>query len=205
MIGLIGKKIGMTQYYKEDGTLCPTTVIEVGPCPVMQVKTAEGRDGYAAVKLGFAESDKVSRPERGIAVKAGVAPVKRMHEFRVENPGEFEVGSMLTADLFAVGDTVMVTGTSKGRGFTSVIKRHGFSGGKDSHGCRSKRVPGSSGASASPSRVFKGKGMPGQHGNARTTVKGLEVLKVDTEKNLILVKGAVPGASRGIVYLTKQG
>jgi large subunit ribosomal protein L3 len=205
MIGLIGKKIGMTQYYKEDGTLCPTTVIEVGPCPVVQVKAADGRDGYAAVKLGFGESDKVAKPVRGIAEKAGVAPVKCMHEFRVDNTGEYEVGSILTADLFAVGDKVMVTGTSKGRGFTSVIKRHGFSGGKDSHGCRSKRVPGSSGASASPSRVFKGKGMPGQYGNAKSSVKGLEVLKVDSEKNLVLIKGAVPGASRGIVYLTKQG
>ena len=205
MIGLIGRKIGMTQYYKEDGTLCPTTVIEAGPCPVVQVKTTDGRDGYAAVKIGFSESEKVTKSERGIASRAGVSPVKCMHEFRVDDSGEFEVGTMLTADLFAVGDTVAVTGTSKGRGFTSVIKRHGFSGGNDSHGCRSKRVPGSSGASASPSRVFKGKGMPGRHGGARTTVKGLEVLMVDPEKNLILIKGAVPGSSRGIVYLTKQG
>jgi large subunit ribosomal protein L3 len=205
MIGLIGKKIGMTQYYKEDGTLCPTTVIEVGPCPVLQVKTAGGKDGYSAVKLGFWESSKVTKPERGVAVKAGVEPVKRMHEFRVDNPDEYKAGSVLKADMFSAGDVVTVTGITRGRGFAGVIKRHHFSGGKDTHGCRSKRVPGSIGASSDPSRVFKGKGMPGHYGDAQLTVRGLEVLKVDPERNVILVKGAVPGAKKGIVYLAKQG
>jgi large subunit ribosomal protein L3 len=205
MIGLIGRKIGMTQYYKEDGTLCPTTVIELGPCPVLQVKAAEGKDGYSAVKLGFWESPKVTKPERGIAAKAGVESVKRMHEFRVENPGDYKTGTMLKADVFSAGDVVTVTGTTKGRGFAGVIKRHHFHGGNDSHGCRSKRVPGSIGASSSPSRVFKGKGMPGHFGDAQFTVRGLEVLKVDLDRNVILVKGAVPGAKKGIVYLAKQG
>lgn len=205
MIGMIGKKVGMTQVYKEDGTLCPSTVIQVGPCPVLQVKTADGKDGYNAVKLGFWESEKVTKAERGIAAKAGAEPVKCMREFRMDAPTEYEVGTVLTAELFAVGEKVMVTGTTKGRGFASVIKRHRFSGGKDTHGCRSKRVPGSSGASASPSRVFKGKGMPGQYGTKRHSVKGLEVVKVDAEQNVIVVKGAVPGAAKGIVYLTKQG
>ena len=204
MIGLIGRKIGMTQVYGENGLLYPSTLIELGPCPIIQVKSANGKDGYNAVKLGFLESEKVNKPERGITAKTGLPPVKVMREFRVEGVEEYEVGSVVRADIFAVGEKVTATGTSKGRGFTGVIKRHRFHGGDDGHGCRSKRVPGSSGGSASPSRVFKGKGMPGQHGNKRNSVKGLEVIMVDPEKNLVMLKGAVPGASKGIVVLTKQ-
>jgi large subunit ribosomal protein L3 len=204
MIGLIGRKVGMTQLYNEKGILFASTVLEIGPCPVIQVKTTDGKDGYNSVKLGFGNSKKVNKPETGIMTKVGLEPVKCMHEFKVDNVGDYQVGTVLKADVFAVGDTVLVTGTSKGRGFAGVIKRHKFSGGKDSHGCRSKRVPGSIGSSSDPSRVMKGKKMPGHFGNHRHTTRGLEVLLVDAEKNVIFVKGAIPGAPNGIVYLTKQ-
>ena len=204
MIGLIGKKIGMTQIYKEDGTLCPSTVINVGPCHVIQVKSAHGKDEYNAVKLGFWESEKISKPEKGIFAKAKVPSLKLMHEFRVDNVDEYSVGTVLKADIFAVGEKIMVTGTTKGRGFAGVTKRYGFKGGDATHGCRAKRVPGSIGASSDPSRVFKGKKMPGHYGAVKCTVKSLEVLMVDPEKNVIFIKGAVPGSNKRIVYLTKQ-
>jgi large subunit ribosomal protein L3 len=204
MVGMIGKKLGMTQMYKENGILCPTTAIELGPCPIVQVKTSDGKDGYNALKLGFWESKKISKPEMGVCKKANVAGMKVTQEFRVEDTKEYAAGMVLKADLFKAGDTVSVRGTTKGRGFSGVIKRHGFSGGKDSHGVRAKRIPGSIGASSDPSRVFKGKKLPGHYGNARQTVRGLEVLMVDPERNVILVKGAVPGARNGIVYVTKQ-
>jgi len=204
MIGLIGKKIGMTQLHRENGEMCPVTAIEIGPCPVLSVKTTEGRDGYNAVKLGFCESKNVSKPEKGIAAAAGVPGVKFMREFRVDNSGEFETGSILTAGLFEIGEKVMVHGTTKGRGFAGVTKRHRFKGGDATHGCRAKRIPGSIGASSDPSRVFKGKKMPGHYGVVRHTVKGLEIIMVDTENNVIFVKGAVPGPSKGLVCVTKQ-
>ncbi len=204
MVGMIGKKLGMTQMYKESGILCPTTAIELGPCPIVQVKTADGKDGYNALKLGFWESKKISKPELGVFAKVNLAGMKVTQEFRMEDTKEYAAGMVLKADVFKVGDTVSVRGTTKGRGFSGVIKRHGFSGGKDSHGVRAKRIPGSIGASSDPSRVFKGKKLPGHYGNARQTVRGLEVLMVDPERNVILVKGAVPGARNGIVYVTKQ-
>jgi len=204
MIGLIGKKIGMTQIYNDDGVLFPSTVIEAGPCPVIQVKRSDGKDGYNSVKLGFWESGKISKPEKGILSKAGLPFVKKMREFRVGNVDDYSVGSVLKADIFEVGEKIMVTGTSKGRGFASVIKRHGFKGGDSTHGCRSKRVPGSIGASSSPSRVFKGKKMPGHYGAVKHAFKGIEVLKIDPENSIIYVKGAVPGPKKGIVCLTKQ-
>jgi len=204
MIGLIGKKIGMTQLYKDDGGICPTTIIELGPCPVVQVKTSQGKDGYNAVKLGYQESKKISKPEKGVFEKAGVPGMKILHEFLVDNPADYSVGKVLTADIFEVGETVVVTGTTKGRGFAGVIKRHKFHGGDDSHGCRSKRVPGSIGASSDPSRVFKGKKMPGHYGASKHTVKGLEVVMIDLDNNVLYVKGAVPGAQKGIVLVAKQ-
>ncbi len=204
MIGLIGKKIGMSQIYNEDGVLCPATLIEVGPCPVVQVKSTDGKDGYNAVKIGFWESEKVAKPIRGIFEKKNLAPAKRLREFRVDDVSEFDEGTILKADVFAAGEKVMVRGTTKGRGFAGVLKRHNFKGGDDTHGCRANRIPGSIGASSDPSRVFKGKKLPGHYGAAAHTVKGLEVLKVDAEKNIICVKGAVPGAKNGIVYVTKQ-
>ena len=204
MIGLIGKKIGMTQIYKDNGVLCPSTVIEIGPCPVVQVKTGSGKDGYKAVKLGFWESEKISKPEKGIFEKAGVSPMKITHEFKVDNVEEYSVGTVLNADVFEAGEKVMVTGTTKGRGFAGVIKRYNFKGGDDTHGCRANRIPGSIGASSDPSRVFKGKKMPGHYGAKKETVKGLEVIMVDRENNVIYVQGAVPGSRKGIVYVTKQ-
>ena len=204
MIGLIGKKIGMTQIYKDNGVLCPSTVIEIGPCHIVQVKTRDGKDGYDAVKLGFSESEKISKPEKGVFEKAGLPNMKVLREFRVNNVNDYNVGTVLKADIFEVGEKVMVTGTTKGRGFTGVIKRYKFKGGDDSHGCRAKRIPGSIGASSDPSRVFKGKKMPGHFGAAKDTVKGLEIIMVDNENNVIYVKGAVPGSRKGIVYVTKQ-
>ncbi len=204
MVGMIGRKLGMTQMYKENGSICPATAIELGPCPIVQVKTADGKDGYNALKLGFWESKKISKPEMGVFKKADVAGMKVTREFRVEDTKEYTAGMVLKADVFKAGETVSVRGTTKGRGFAGVIKRHGFSGGKDSHGVRSKRIPGSIGASSDPSRVFKGKKLPGHYGNVRHTVRGLEVLMVDPDRNVILVNGAVPGARNGIVYVTKQ-
>ena len=204
MIGLIGKKIGMTQIYRDNGVLCPSTVIEIGPCPVVQVKTRDGKDGYNAVKLGFWESEKMSKPEKGVFEKAGVSPMKVTHEFKVDNVEEYSPGIVLTVDVFEVGEKVMVTGRTKGRGFTGVIKRYNFKGGDDTHGCRANRIPGSIGASSDPSRVFKGKKMPGHYGAKKETVKGLEVIMVDRENNVIYVQGAVPGSRKGIVYVTKQ-
>lgn len=204
MIGLIGKKIGMTQVYKENGVLCPATVIELGPCPVVMVKTVDGKDGYNALKLGFWKSEKISKPLKGEFAKLKLSGMKIVKEFRVDDTAEFSAGTELKADVFKVGDTVSVRGTTKGRGFAGVIKRHKFSGGKDTHGVRSKRIPGSMGASSDPSRVFKGKKLPGHYGQENQTVRGLEVLRVDADKNVIFVKGAIPGTRNGIVYVTKQ-
>ena len=203
MIGLIGKKIGMTQIYKDNGVLCPSTVIEIGPCPVVQVKTGSGKDGYKAVKLGFWESEKISKPEKGIFEKAGVSPMKITHEFKVDNVEEYSVGTVLNADVFEAGEKVMVTGTTKGRGFAGVIKRYNFKGGDDTHGCRANRIPGSIGASSDPSRVFKGRHLPGHMGNKRTTVQNLKVVKVDVQNNLLLIKGHVPGCKNNLLMIGK--
>lgn len=204
MIGLIGKKVGMTQIYKENGVLCPATVIEVGPCPVIAVKTRDGKDGYDAIKVGFRESAKISKPEKGVFNKLNLPGMKVLKEFRTNDVAGYSVGMVLKADVFSIGEKVMVRGKIKGRGFQGVIKRHKFSGGKESHGVRSKRIPGSIGASSDPSRVIRGKKMPGHYGDAVQAVRGLEVLRVDPEKNVIIVKGAIPGARNGIVFVTKQ-
>jgi len=204
MIGLIGKKIGMAQIYNDNGVLFPSTVIEAGPCSIVQVKKKDGKDEYNSVKLGFLESNKISKPEKGVLSKTGLPFLKKLREFRVDNVDDYNVGSVLKADIFVVGEKIMVTGTTKGRGFAGVTKRHGFKGGDSTHGCRAKRIPGSIGAASSPSRVFKGKSMPGHYGAVKHTVKGIEVLMVDPENNIIYVKGAVPGPQKGIVCLTKQ-
>ena len=204
MIGLIGKKLGMSQIYAENGVLFPATALEVGPCPIVQIKSSGGSDGYNALKVGFRETDKLSKPLQGVFDKNKLPGMKVVREFRVNDVGDFHEGDVLKADMFTVGDRVMVRGTTKGRGFAGVLKRHKFKGGDDTHGCRSNRVPGSIGASADPSRVYKGQKMPGHYGAKNLTVKGLEVVYVDTEKNVIFVKGAVPGARNGIVYVSKQ-
>ncbi len=201
--GIIGKKIGMTQIFDESGKVIPVTVVEAGPCVVVQKKTVEN-DGYEAVQLGFGEA-KVSRtnkPMKGHFDKADVACKKQLKEFRLDDCAAVNVGDVLKADTFEVGDMVDVSGTSKGKGFQGTIKRHNFSRLKETHGTGPvHRHAGSMGACSSPSRIFKGKGMPGQMGNEKVTVQNLEVVKIDVENNLIALKGAVPGPKGGIVSI----
>ncbi|HEX6314025.1 MAG TPA: 50S ribosomal protein L3 [Gemmatimonadaceae bacterium] len=206
MAGLIGRKLGMTQIFVDTGAAVPVTVIEAGPCPVTQLKTSD-TDGYSAVQLGFgARNEKHStRAERGHAAKAGldVAP-RLLSEFRVGSIEGYEVGQSLTVEQFAPGDRVKVTGRSKGRGFQGVVKRHGFRGRPGSHGHPKARNPGTLGPGTNPSRVIKGKKMPGQMGNVQHTVRNLRVERIDPERNLLFVRGAVPGAANGIVLIRKM-
>ena len=200
---IIGRKLGMTQLFAEDGKVIPVTVIEAGPCPVVQVKTLE-RDGYSAVKLGFDETTEkaINKPQLGLFKKANVAPQKVLKEFRLEDAENMTVGQVVACDVFAAGDKIDVTGVSKGHGFTGVIKRWNQHRLKETHGVGPvHREPGSMGAISNPSRVFKGKNLPGHWGCEQVTVLNLEVVKVDKERNAILVKGAVPGPVQGIVTL----
>lgn len=201
--GIIGKKIGMTQIFDESGKVIPVTVIEAGPCVVVQKKTAEN-DGYEAVQLGYGDVKvtRVNKPMKGHFDKADVACKKELKEFRLEDCASVNVGDILKADTFAVGDMVDVSGTSKGKGFQGTIKRHNNSRLKETHGSGPvHRHAGSMGACSSPSRIFKGKGMPGQMGNEKVTVQNLEVVKIDAENNLIALKGAIPGPKGGIVSI----
>jgi len=208
---IIGKKLGMTQIFAEDGTVTPVTVIKAGPCVVVQTKTAAGRDGYNAVQLGFVEDKpvklkNVSKPMRGHFEKTGggVPPTRVLKEIRMKNEPDANVGDQVKADLFADGDRVEVIGTSKGKGFQGTIKRHNFSRGPESHGSMSVRAPGSIGQSAYPSRVIKGTRSSGHMGNDRVTIKGLSIAKVDVENNLIMIRGAVPGPNGSLVVVTKS-
>ncbi len=200
--GLIGKKLGMTQIFWEDGAAIPVTVIEAGPCVVIQKKTKE-TDNYDAIQLGFSrqKEKKVTKPLKGHFEKAGKGYFRFLREFRVESPGNYEVGQELKADIFEIGDRVDVIGITKGKGFAGVIKRHGFHGGGATHGSMFHRAPGSIGASAYPSRVFKGTKLPGQMGNKRQTIQHLIVVGVNVGRNLILVRGAVPGSKSGIIII----
>ena len=207
--GLIGKKIGMTQVFDDQGRVVPVTVLRVGPCVVVQKKT-DASDGYQAVQLGLVEDRqaKVNRPMGGHFEKAGVAATRRLREFGFteEKDKEISVGDqVLVQDVFAVDDKVDIQGRTIGRGFQGVIKRHGFSGGKATHGSMFHRAPGSIGQSASPSRVVKGMKGPGHMGNRRRTVKSLRVVRVDTDRNLLLVKGSVPGSRGNYVQICKSG
>ncbi|MBI4381499.1 MAG: 50S ribosomal protein L3 [candidate division NC10 bacterium] len=207
-IGLIGKKVGMTQLFDENGKVVPVTVIEAGPCPVVQRKTA-AIDGYEAIQIGFwpqLKAKRVSRPMRGHFEKVKVAPQKQLREFRLESaaPPSYTVGQVLTVALFGVGEKVRVIGTSKGKGFQGGVKRWGYRGGPETHGSMFHRAPGSIGASSFPSRVFKGHHMPGRMGGALTTVKALKVVKVIPEQNLLLVRGAVPGPAGGLLTILKR-
>ncbi len=200
---IIGRKLGMTQLFTQDGKVIPVTVIEAGPCPVVQVKTLE-RDGYSAVKLGFGEvaEKTLNKPQAGQFKKAGVPAQKVLREFKLDGAESMTVGSFVTCDVFQAGDKIDVSGVSKGHGFTGVIKKWNQHRLKETHGVGPvHREVGSMGAISNPSRVFKGKHMPGQWGNENVTVLNLEVVKVDKERNAILVKGAVPGAVKGIVTL----
>lgn len=201
--GIIGKKLGMTQIFTENGSVIPVTVIEAGPCAVTQVKTKE-RDGYSAVQLGFSEmkEKRANKPTAGHFKKAGVTPRRHLKEFRLDSIDGLAAGSVISADTFAAGEKVDITGITKGRGYTGVIKRWNHHIIKMTHGTGPvHRQVGSMGANSSPSRVFKNKKMAGQYGNEQVTVLNLAVVKVDAEKNLIAVKGAVPGAKGGIVFI----
>ena len=203
---LIGKKLGMSQLFSPDGEVTPVTVIQAGPCTVTQIKSVDS-DGYNAVQLGFGDKkpQRTNKPSLGHFKKSGKGPFAVLREVRVEDVGEFELGQEVSADIFQVGELVQVVGRSKGKGFAGTIKRWNFSRGPMSHGGMNKRPPGSIGCSASPSRVIKGRKMPGHMGNRRTTVKGLMVVDVRPEENIILIRGAVPGGRNGVVFIKKTG
>lgn len=200
--GLIGKKIGMTQIFTDDGRRVPVTVVEAGPCVVIQKKTVD-KDGYNAIQVGFGEREaaKSNRAVVGHCKAADKGVFTHLRELRLDNVDQFNVGDEIKAELFAVGDLIDVTGTSIGKGYQGVMKRWGFKGGRSTHGSRFHRAPGSIGCSATPSRVFKNKKMPGQMGNERVTVQRLQIARVDSADNLLLIKGAIPGAANGIVVI----
>jgi large subunit ribosomal protein L3 len=202
MVGILGKKLGMTQIFTEDGRAYPVTVIEAGPCCVVQVKTVD-KDGYEAAKIGFLEvkEKRMNKPELGVFKKIGVKPCRILKEYPISG---LKVGEFVTVDSFAKGDKVSVSGVSKGKGFQGVMKRHNFSGGPGSHGSMFNRAPGSIGASSYPSRVWKNQGMPGHMGSERVTVKNIEVVDIRTDQNLLLIKGAVPGGTGTIVEIKKE-
>jgi large subunit ribosomal protein L3 len=203
--GLIGRKVGMTQTFDEEGNVSPVTVIKAGPCTVVQKKTLK-RDGYSALQLGLVEEKgrkKPTKPISGHFVKAGISPTKILREFLFEETANVKEGDQFFVDIFKAGEKVDVVGTSKGRGFAGGVKRWGFKGGKASHGSMFHRAPGAVGASAYPSRVIKGKKLPGHLGMQRVTVKNLIVIQADKENNLLVVKGAVPGANGGYLLIKK--
>lgn len=202
--GILGKKLGMTGVFTPDGKFVPVTVIEAGPCVVTQIKTRD-TDGYDALQLGFdgKRKDRVNKPLQGHFEKSGDKCFRFLKEFPVENPADYSLGQELTVEMFKAGERVDVVGTSKGRGFSGTIKRHGFHRGPMTHGSRNIRRPGSIGCSAWPSKVIKGKKMPGQYGNDRKTIRNLEIVDVRTQENVLLVKGAIPGAESGLVAINK--
>lgn len=205
MAGIIGRKIGMTRIFDDSGEQVPVTVVEAGPCPVTQIKTDE-TDGYPAVQLGFGaqKSSRAPKPEVGHVAKAGLEVAPRvLREISLHDGEAYELGQTLTVEQFEAGDKVKVTGTSKGRGFQGVVKRHGFSGRPGGHGHPMSRNPGSLGPGTDPSRVIKGKKLPGRMGGARTTIRNVQVVKVDGERNLLFIKGGIPGARDSYVLITK--
>ena len=205
MIGLIGMKVGMTQVFSDKGEVIPVTVIEAGPCTVTEVRTPD-RHGYAAVQLGFgaAREARVPRPRLGQFKKRNLSPARHLREFRVDDVQGLEVGQNLTVSIFEKGRHVDVLGVTKGRGFAGVVKRHGFVAGHASHGPTAGKQPGSIGSSAYPSRVIKGKRLPGRMGGVNLTIKNLEIVAIDPEQNVLLVRGAVPGPPNGLVIVKKR-
>ena len=202
MKNILGKKIGMTQIFTEDGNVVPVTVVEAGPLVVVQKKTVE-KDGYNAIQVGFGEikAHRMNKPAKGHFDKANLEYKKFLREIKVENPDEFQIGQVILADIFAAGDMVDVSGTSKGKGTQGVIKRHGFGRGRETHGSKFHRMPGGLSAGTYPGRVFKGHRMMGRMGNERVTVQNLEIVRVDAEKNLILIRGGIPGPKKGLVEI----
>jgi len=203
--GILATKVGMTQIFNENGVLTPVTVLQAGPCVVTQVKTVEN-DGYSAVQVGYVDKREklVSKPIKGHFDKAGVSYKRYVREFKLENVDQYSVKDEIKAEIFAAGDKIDATAISKGKGFQGAIKRHGQSRGPMAHGSKFHRHAGSSGAATSPGRVFKGKKMPGQMGNVKVTVQNLEVVKIDTENNVILVKGSVPGPKKAMIILKQS-
>jgi large subunit ribosomal protein L3 len=202
---ILATKVGMTQIFSEDGVLTPVTVLQAGPCVVTQVKTVEN-DGYSAIQVGFADIREklLNKPEKGQFDKAEVSYKRYLQEFRFEDAENYEVKQEIKADIFAAGDKVDATAISKGKGFQGAIKRHGQSRGPMTHGSKYHRHAGSNGAASDPSKVFKGKKMPGQMGNVQVTVQNLEVVRVDAENNLLLVKGSVPGPKKSLVTIRES-
>ncbi len=200
--GILGKKIGMTQIFAEDGRLIPVTVVEAGPCSVIQKKTVEN-DGYSAVQLGFGDKKEknVNKPMKGHFAKAGVAPKRYLRELKLDNAEELNVGDEIKVDMFEAGDVLDVTGTSKGHGYAGTVKRWGTHRGPMSHGSHYHRGPGSLGACSSPSRVYKGKKLPGHYGVDKVTIQNLDLVKVDSERNLLLIRGSVPGPKGGLLII----
>jgi large subunit ribosomal protein L3 len=201
--GMVGRKLGMTQIFDESGLAHPVTVIECGPNVVTQIRTKE-KDGYEAVQLGFGQDKRLNKPERGHLKPSGYENLRDLREVQADNVHDFQVGQVIKADAFSVGELVDITGTSKGRGFQGGVKRHGFRGGPKTHGQSDRhRAPGSIGSSATPGRVFKGLRMAGHMGNERVTVQNLKVLRVDAERNLILVEGSVPGHIKSLLLIRR--
>jgi large subunit ribosomal protein L3 len=205
MMGLIGRKIGMTQLFNEKGDVVPVTVIEAGPCTVTEIRTSE-RDGYTALQLGFGtnKEKRFSKPVLGQFTKRNLPPSRHLREFRIPDVSAYTLGQTLNAAVFEKGEHIDVEGTTKGRGFAGIIKRHGFKGGHASHGPTMGREPGSIGSSAYPSRVIKGKRLPGRMGGKPLTSKNLLVAGVDAEQNVLLVRGAIPGPTNGLVFILKR-
>ena len=203
--GLMGKKLGMTGLFAPDGRYVPVTVIEAGPCVVTQIKTT-ATDGYNALQLGFSEvkAKRVTKPRQGHFRKSGETFFRHVQEFPVDNPEAYSLGQKITLEIFTVGERVDVCGTTKGRGFAGVMKKEGFSGGPKTHGSKCHRIPGSIGTSAWPSRVFKGRGMPGHYGVDHQTMQNIEIVDIRPEENILMVKGAVPGPTTGLVAVKKQ-
>jgi large subunit ribosomal protein L3 len=199
--GILGRKIGMTQVFDEDGHAVPVTLVEAGPCRVAQVKTAEA-DGYSAIQLSFGAPKRTNKPLAGHYAKAGVDPARHLVELRLDDPGEYSLGTEIRADVFEAGETVDVVGVTKGKGFAGPMKRHNFKGLSATHGTQRKhRSPGSIGACATPARVFKGTRMAGHMGHRRVTTLNLRIIKADAERNLLLIRGAVPGPRGGLVMV----
>ncbi len=201
--GLLGRKVGMTQVFDENGRVIPVTVIQAGPCWVTQVKTQDN-DGYDAIQVGFEESRRINSPERGHLAKGGTPLLRHLREWRVNDASGFEVGQRLDVSLFEPGERVHVAGTSKGKGFQGVVKRHGFAGGPKTHGQSDRhRAPGSIGSGTTPGRVLKGLRMAGKMSNERVSVRNLLVVRADTERNLLLVRGAIPGPREALIAVSK--
>jgi large subunit ribosomal protein L3 len=201
---LIGKKIGMSRYFIDEGNSLPVTIVKAGPCVVIQKKTQD-KDGYEAIQVGFEEQkgNRLNKPLKGHLEKAGNKYFSVLREIQVDDSSQFELGQEIRSDIFTIGELVNVTGHSKGRGFSGVMKRWGFSGGRKTHGSRSHRVPGSIGMSATPGRVLKGKKLPGQKGNEKRTIKNLQVIDIRPDMDLVVIKGAIPGSRNGILEIRK--